>query len=80
MTFAVIHNGSTHFIIDDIKEIIGVAKIYLSGIGYSAVLLLKNGGRYEFSFPMTDEQFSKIRDSWLLAKIKRDGLDVIVEV
>lgn len=80
MTFAVIHNGSTHFIIDDIKEIIGVAKIYLSGIGPSTVILLKNGGHYEFSFPMTDEQFSKVRDSWLLAKIKRDGLDVIVEV
>ena len=80
MTFAVIHNGSTHFIIDDIKEIIGVAKIYLSGIGPSTVILLKNGGHYEFSFPMTDEQFSKIRDSWLLAKIKRDGLDVIVEL
>ena len=80
MTFAVIHNGSTHFIIDDIKEIIGVAKIYLSGIGPSTVILLKNGGRYEFSFPMIDEQFSKIRDSWLLAKIKRDGLDVIINV
>lgn len=80
MTFAVIHNDSTHFIIDDIKEIIGVAKIYLSGIGYSTVILLKNGGRYEFSFPMTDEQFNKIRDNWLLAKMKRDGLDVVINV
>lgn len=80
MIFAVTHNGSTHFIIDDIKEIIGIAKIYLSGIGPSTVILLKNGGHYEFSFPMTDEQFNKIRDNWLLAKAKRDGLDVIVDV
>lgn len=79
MIFTVMHNGSPYFTVDA-SEIIGVAKVYLSGIGPSTVILLKNGGRYEFSFPMTDEQFSKIRDSWLLAKIKRDGLDVIVEV
>ena len=80
MIFAVVHNGSTHFIIDDIKEIIGIAKIYLSGIGPSAVILLKNGGHYEFSCPMTDELLNNIRDSWLLSKTKRDELDVIIDV
>lgn len=83
MTFTVMHNGSPYFTVDA-KEIIGVAKVYLSDNNFGTMMLLKNGGRYRFPFPTKDEQHNKIRQNWLLAQHKTKNnftpLDVIIDV
>lgn len=83
MIFSIVHNGSTHLIVD-FDEIIGIAKEYCHPPRYPAsyytIILLKNGGRYKSAFTMDDEQFNKIRDNWLLARAMNNGQDVIIDV
>ena len=80
MTFTVMHNTSNYFTAD-IEEIIGVAKGYQGYSDYSVIILLRGGGRYEFPFPMKDEQLNKIRQNWLLARTKdKFQPDVIIDV
>lgn len=81
MIFTVMHNGSPYFTVDA-SEIIGVAKVYNGEVNFSTVMLLKNGGQYEFQFPMEDCQIDKIRQNWLLArtKINFPSPDVVITV
>lgn len=81
MIFTVIHEDSPHFTAEA-SEIIGVAKNYIGGYKYSAIILLKNGGQYEFQFPMEDCQIDKIRQNWLLTrtKINFPSPDVVITV
>ena len=80
MTFTVMHNASNYFTADA-SEIVGVTKNYLGYSDYSVIMLLKGGGRYEFPFPMKDEQLNKIRQNWLLAQYKSfHDSDVIINV
>lgn len=81
MTFTVMHNSSPYFTVEA-SEIIGVAQVYLNGIGPGTMMLLKNGGSYKFPFPTNDEQHNKIRQNWLFARTKTSFAtsDVIITV
>ena len=80
MTFTITYKGSNYFTADA-NEIIGVAKNYLGCRDYSVIILLRGGGRYEFPFPMKDNQLNIIRQNWLLARAKdKFSPDVVIDV